>query len=45
MREALRMAQDPANAPTVVADREAYRSHIQKLNDEIQALNIEHQLE
>ena len=43
--EALRNVPDPANAPTVVADREAYRAHIQKLNDEIQALNIEQQLE
>lgn len=35
MREALRHAADPGNAPTVVADREAYRVHIAKLNDEI----------
>lgn len=35
MKEALRNAADPGNAPTVVADREAYRAHISKLNDEI----------
>lgn len=45
MKEALRDAADPGNAPTVVADREAYRGHIAKLNDEIQALQIEQQLE
>jgi hypothetical protein len=45
MKEALRHAADPGNAPTVVADREAYRAHIAKLNDEMQALHIEQQLE